>query len=227
MKKSLIAFLMSIFLIMSVSTIYAASDGIALSIDCPQELSENVAFPDVSNHWAKEYINKAAKLGLFKGDDQGNFNPDAPVTRAQFVTVLWRMAGKTEVTEKTPFEDIENQIDEFKSAIPWGYKNGYINGISETIFDPNSAITREAGTKILHYYSGGKTGGETMFAGIYDGTFIDSKDISVWAKPSVYWGIYNKLISGTSADTLTPKGTATRAQLAKILVDYIDTYNNY
>ncbi len=192
----------------------------------PNEETEEVSFPDVSDHWAKEFVNKAAKLGLFKGDTAGNFNPDAPVTRAQFVTVLWRMAGKTEVTEETPFEDIETQIDEFKSAIAWGYKNGYINGTSETTFDPNGTLTREAGMKILHFYSGGKSGGEIMLTGVYDGTFKDSKAISVWAKPSMYWGIYNKLISGVSVDALAPQGTATRAQLAKILVNYIDTYNN-
>lgn len=191
-----------------------------------EEIPEVVAFPDVENHWAKEYVNKSAELGLFKGDDKGNFNPDAPVTRAQFVTVLWRMAGKPEVVDETPFADTKNQIGEFKSAIAWGYKNGYINGTTETTFDPDGTLTREAGMKILHFYSGGKSGNEMLLASIYNGIFIDSKDISDWAKPSVYWGIYNKLISGTNADTLTPKGTATRAQLAKILVNYIDTYNN-
>ena len=188
------------------------------------EVVEQAMFADVANHWAKTFVNEAAKQGLFKGDEHGNFNPDAPVTRAQFVTVLWRMAGKPEVTDETPFVDIQNQIPEFQSAIAWGYKNGYINGTSETTFDPNGTLTREAGMKILHFYSGGKSGNEKLFESVYDGTFKDSDAISTWAKPSLYWGVYNKLISGTSADTLTPQGTATRAQLAKILVSYVESY---
>ena len=193
--------------------------------ESPQEEPEEIIFPDVSDHWAKEYVDKASNLGLFKGDDRGNFNPDAPVTRVQFVTVLWRMAGCPEVADETPFEDTKNQIAEFKSAIAWGYKNGYINGTTETTFDPDGTLTREAGMKILHYYSGGKSGNEMLLTSVYDGIFKDSKYISTWAKASVYWGIYNKLISGVRADALVPQGIATRAQLAKILVNYIETYN--
>lgn len=194
--------------------------------DQSSEVVESTTFADDAAiaGWAKTYVNKAANQGLFKGDNLGNFNPNSPVTRAQFVTVLWRMAGKPEVTDETPFVDIQNQIPEFKSAIAWGYKNGYINGTSETTFAPDGTLTREAGMKILHLYSGGKSGSETLFEGIYDGIFKDSESIATWAKPSVYWGVYNKLISGTGADTLTPQGTATRAQLAKILVSYIESY---
>ena len=180
-------------------------------------------FADVTGHWGASYINEAAEKGLFKGDENGNFNPDANVTRAQFITVLWRMAGTPEATAEAPFTDIENQIPEFKSAIAWGYEKGYINGTSETTFDPSGTLTREAGMKILHYYAGGKVDKEQFLYAVYDGIFEDSAEIATWAKPSVYWGIYNKLISGTSETTLTPKGTATRAQLAKILVNYLNS----
>ncbi len=187
----------------------------------PEEDAEPLpTFPDSVDHWGKREIGLAAKNGWFKGDDKGNFNPDADVTRAQFVTVLWRMAGAPEVTEEAPFTDIADQIPEFKTAIAWGYGNGYIKGISETAFDPDGSLTREAGMKILHSYSGDGKGNEQILTAIYDGTFVDSKEISSWAKDSMYWGVYNTLISGTSETTLSPQGTATRAQLAKILVNY-------
>lgn len=183
------------------------------------------AFADVAGHWAEEFVNEAAKQGLFKGDANGNFNPDSNVTRAQFVTVLWRMAGAPEVNAELPFADVENQIPEFKSAIAWGYANGYINGVSETSFDPEGTLTREAGMKILHFYSGGKSGAEIQLHGVYDGIFKDSGEISDWAKSSIYWGVYNKLLAGTTATELSPKGTATRAQLAKILINYLNINN--
>ncbi len=179
-------------------------------------------FPDVVGHWAEKYVSEAVKHGLFMGDTEGNFNPDDNVTRAQFVTVLWRMAGRPDVSTKLPFADIEDQIPEFKKAITWGYANGYIKGTSDTTFEPSATLTREAGMKILHSYSGGKIGKEIQLYAVYDGIFKDSKEISDWAKNSLYWGVYNKMISGTSSDTLSPKGTATRAQLAKILVDYLN-----
>ena len=190
-----------------------------------EEPVQSHLFEDVKGHWAESFVNEAVRLGLFKGDDQGRFRPDDNVTRAQFVTVLWRMTGSPEVQDQTPFADIDDQIDEFKSAIAWGYANGYINGVSEHIFDPNGTLTREAGMKILHYYSGGEIGAEQAFTAVYDGLFADSSEISPWAKNSIYWGVYQKLIAGTSADTLSPKGTATRAQLAKILVNYREYTN--
>lgn len=184
--------------------------------------AEETTFPDVKGHWAEEYVMQAVEKGLFVGDSDGNFNPDANVTRAQFITVLWRMAGRPDAGEDLPFTDTENQLPEFKKAIAWGYSNGYIKGTSETTFDPEATLTREAGMKILHLYSGGTTGGEFQFFAIYDGLLKDSSEISGWAKSSVYWGIYNKLISGADEMTISPQGTATRAQLARILVSYLE-----
>lgn len=180
-------------------------------------------FADSSGHWAEWYINSAADAGLFKGDSDGNFYPDQDVTRAQFVTVLWRMAGSPSADTATPFTDIDGQIDEFKSAIAWGYTNGFINGTSETTFDPDGPLTREAAMKILHAYSGGKSGMELMFASVYNGHFEDSDSISSWAKSSMWWAVYYELISGTSKSTISPQVPTTRAQLAKILVNYINS----
>lgn len=177
-------------------------------------------FPDAVGHWAESFINEVTKRGFFQGETDGNFYPDENVTRGQFVTVLWRMAGKPAVSAEAPFTDTQDQIPEFQSAIAWGYSKGCIHGTSDTTFEPNGMLTREAGMKILHDYSGGKSGTETMFTLIYDGIFEDSHDISQWAKPSVYWGIYNELILGMTPTTLAPKVPLTRAQLAKILLHY-------
>ena len=181
-------------------------------------------FVDTTGHWAEAYINEATQKGLFKGNADGSFDPDSNVTRAQFVTVLWRMAGSPETEAEVPFVDTKDQIEEFKSAIAWGYENGYINGTSATTFSPSESLTREAAMKILFGYSGGKSGQEIMLASIYNSHFEDSSLISSWARAPIYWGIYNKLISGTSETMLSPQGTATRAQLAKILTIYTDTY---
>lgn len=205
MKKTPVLTLIILLVALSVVTAGAAPAG----------------FSDMSGHWAEPYVDEAADLGLFKGDEDGNFNPDDHITRAQFITVLWRMAGSPETTAEQPFDDVQNQIAEFKKAISWGHSKGYINGTSDTTFEPDSTLTREAAMKILHAYSGGQVGMEIQFYAIYDGLLDDSSEISSWAKQSVYWGIYNKLISGTTETTISPQAPATRAQLAKILVNYL------
>lgn len=181
-------------------------------------------FTDTVDHWAEDYISEAVELGFFKGTDDNVFEPDACISRAQFITVLWRMSGEPETELETSFLDISHQPLEFKKAIYWGYNNGYINGASDTRFAPEDALTREAAMKILYYLSGGQSGSELLFTAVYDNAFADSGDISLWAKPCVYWGFYNKLISGTSKEKLSPKDNATRAQMAKILVEYYHSF---
>ncbi len=187
----------------------------------PVRAEETFAFSDIKGHWAEMFITESVKEGLFFGDADGRFNPDADITRAQFITVLWRMAGCPDAGTELPFLDTENQLPEFRKAISWGYENGYMKGISDTEFQPEATLTREEGIKIIHSYSGGNIGGEFQFYAIYEGLLKDSSEISDWAKSSVYWGIYNKLISGIAEMTISPKGTITRAQLARILVSYL------
>ncbi len=182
------------------------------------------SFTDTKGHWAESFINEAVSYGLFSGYPDGSFRPGANVTRAQFVTVLWRMAGKPAVNAATPFTDIANLREEFRQAIVWAYTMGYVGGVTETTFVPNGSLTRAAAMKILYFYNGGVSGGELMMTGIYDAGFVDSGALSSWAKAPMYWGVYNGIISGNSASQLNPRGTATRAHLAKILVNYLDKF---
>jgi len=185
---------------------------------------QTVSFPDIQGHWGEEFILQAAELGLFKGYEDGTFKPDAPVNRAQFVTVVWRMAGSPQTDATTPFADIAGLSGEFKTAIAWAYEKGLINGTSETAFSPLDSLNRAAAMKILFQYAGGVSGMEMTFTGIYDSAYEDSAQIPDWAKAPMYWGVYNEIISGTGKTTLSPAGTATRAQLAKILVNYTNLH---
>ena len=187
----------------------------------PIEVTTPTMFKDVAaTEWYAPWVTKAVNMGLFKGNADGTFHPNDPITRAQFVTVLWRMAGKPTPKGAAPFADVRGESEEFRNAIAWAYENGVVNGTSETAFSPRGALTREAAMTILFRLNGAKSGMEMMMTKIYDGSFTDSGAISAWAKPALYWGVYNEIISGTSTKTLSPQGTATRAQIAKILVGY-------
>ena len=181
-------------------------------------------FDDTKGHWGEAYVAKAVQKGLFKGYDEKHFGPNDPVTRGQFITVLYRLAGSPETSAKTTFKDISGEIAEFQKAIAWGFEKKYVNGKSAASFEPKSNVTRQEAMKMLFNYSGGQRGMETMFTSTYDSRYTDSSEIADWAKDALYWGIYNTLISGTSDTTLEPGGTATRAQLAKILVIYTEKF---
>ena len=182
-------------------------------------VTEKPSFPDIQDHWGAEYITKAAERGLFTGFEDGTFRPNGTVTRGQFVTVLWRMAGKPAPTEPCPFEDVAADAW-YADGVAWAHEKGYVNGRTETTFDPDGSISRQEAMKILFAYNGGASGEELMFYKIYDNDFADSGEIADWAKPAMYWGYYNKIINGKTTTTLCPKDTATRAELAKILVVY-------
>ena len=187
-----------------------------------QEPQSAPDFPDIAGHWGEDSIRRAAELGLFRGYADGSFGPDKPVTRAQFLTVLYRLAGSPTVKGVTAFEDVGMLPAEFRFAIAWGHAQGYVQGRSDTIFDPGAAITRQEAMKVLFAMDGGQSGAEALFTAFYEDAYTDSGSIADWARPAMYWGVYHGLITGTSKTTLSPRSPASRAQLARILVNYVD-----
>lgn len=188
--------------------------------ETPEPSAPIPSFTDTRGHWGEDFICQAVELGLFQGYGDGTFRPDEAVSRAQFVTVLWRLSGSPQEESRPPFTDISGQYIDFQKAIAWGYARGLVKGASETAFCPENTLTRQEAMTILHRLSGGQTGMEAVLTGIYDSQFPDSGDLAPWAKAAVYWGVYHELIQGTGGGRLAPTGTAGRAQIAKIVVQY-------
>lgn len=185
-------------------------------VDKPKDETAKT-FTDVSDaHWAKEYIEKAAAMGIVSGYENGTFLPDSEMTRAEFATILWNVAGKPDKAAKTNFTDV-SETDWFYKQIAWAYGEGYISGVSDTEFSPNSNITREQAMTILYRY---KDSPDTENA---IGKFADNSDVSEYAENAMSWAVASNIISGTSENTLSPKMNATRAQLAAIMIRFINT----
>lgn len=190
--------------------------------DEPQQTAGT--FRDVpSGHWAFASVEQAAARGLVTGFSDGTFRPDEPVTRAQFVLMLWRMAGKPEAKEKAAFTDTAGG-GWYETALNWAYENGFVNGISETTFGPNANITRQQAVAILFRYAGSETGGEAMVSGVYESSFTDSGKIADWAKDAMWWAVYYSLVSGVGNGKIAPEANASRAQIAAILLRYMDKF---
>lgn len=192
--------------------------------DPPPVKPEEIVFSDTAGHRAETEIAQAARLGILQGYAGGSFRPDAPVTRAQFAVILWRQAGRPAAEATPPFTDTGGLGGEFGQAIAWAYDKGYLQGVSPTAFRPGATLSRQAAMKILFQYAGGTAGMEQMFYGVYDGIFPDSGEMAEWARAPVYWGVFNTLIEAEDGDRLRPAEPATRGQLARAMVRYLEKF---
>ena len=191
--------------------------------DGAQEEVKSGSFRDVTRgHWAFASVERAAELGLVTGYSDGTFRPDAPVTRAQFVLMLWRMCGKPAAAKAASFADAS--ADWYQDALSWAVENGYVNGLSDTRFGPDAPITRQQATAILFRLNGGQSGTELTLTGIYEQTFTDSTTIAAWAKDATWWAVYHELVSGVGGSRIAPEANASRAQIAAILLRYADQF---
>lgn len=191
--------------------------------DTTQEEVKAGSFRDVTSaHWAFASVERAAEMGLVTGYSDGTFRPDAAVTRAQFVLMLWRMCGKPAAAKAASFADAS--ADWYQDALSWAVEKGYVNGLSDTRFGPDAPITRQQATAILFRLNGGQSGTELTLTGIYEQTFTDSGIIAAWAKDATWWAVYHELVSGVSGSRIAPEANASRAQIAAILLRYADKF---
>lgn len=188
----------------------------------PSEPEEAELFSDVAGNWAEEYIKKAADRELIVGYD-GKYRPKDSMTRAELVSILWRASGSPKAKPST-FTDLAQ--DWYKDAVAWAEETGAVYGVGGGRFDPLGHVSREQLASILHRMAGSPSGMEGMFTGIYDQQFADSGKLSNWAKASVYWAFYTEILCGNERLSvereLAPQADATRAQIAVMIVRYLD-----
>ncbi len=178
---------------------------------------ETASFVDVTpGDWFSEAAEYAAQNELIKGNENGEFMPDALLTRAMAVTVLYRFSGEqTEVTD-TIFSDV-SKSDWFAPAVVWAAKNGITDGLGDGSFAPNDSITREQLALMLYRFVKHSETIETPDTGL--SAFTDENMVSAWAKDAVCWAVQMHIINGMDDRTLAPQATATRAQFAMILMN--------
>ena len=167
-------------------------------------------FKDVRyTNWYCEHVKYCYDNGLMNGMTQDTFAPQANTTRAQFATVLWRLAGEQAPKGDNPFTDCQTHWA--KDAIAWAYEAGIVNGKTPTTFDPNADVTREQMVAMLYRYMDSPAVSGDLSA------YTDAASVSSYAVDAFVWAVDNGIITGRTATTLAPKGAATRAELATIL----------
>lgn len=172
-------------------------------------------FTDVpASHWAHDDITYVYENDLMNGTDGSLFSPESTTTRAQVVTVLYRLAGQPAADWANPFWDVPASAW-FHDAVTWAWENDITGGVSSTHFGAGNAVTREQLATFLYRYAqdqGYDTSARADLSGYSDAGLVSS-----YATEALSWANATGLIIGTTATTLSPKGSATRAQVATIL----------
>ena len=179
-------------------------------------LCPSAAFTDVEeNVWYHDGIDFMVRNGYMNGVAADTFDVEGSLTRAQLVTVLYRLAGEPETSAAIPFADVADG-QWYTKAIVWAAENGIVKGVTETTFAPNDPITREQIAVILYRYAHEENTEDGKLT-----SFPDAKDISGYALEAMNWAVARGLINGSDGKLL-PQDTATRAQIAVILARYLN-----
>ena len=188
------------------------------------------AFRDmpVPTDWAHEGLDYCIYHGYIAGTSASTVSPNGVCTRAQLVSILYRVQGEPTTVKgyelsklRAPFDDVPRG-QWYTDAIWWAKLMGVVAGTSATTFDPEGEITREQLAVILYNYTKQFAPGSLTATGSLAG-FPDAASVSSWARTEMAWAVGNGLISGTGSGSvayLTPQGSATRAQVAAILMRF-------
>ena len=192
-----------------------------------EEIDESAQFTDVhADDWYAEAVEFVVERGLFSGVSETSFAPNVSMNRAMMVTVLWRLAGCTQTELEELFTDVDAG-SYYAEPVTWAAHLGIVNGTSLTTFSPNRSITREQAATFLYRYAG-QLGLDRSARADLDG-YPDAGSVGEFAEKAMSWAVAEGLITGSNTVDgllLLPKGEATRAQIAMILMRFVQYLEN-
>ena len=190
---------------------------ILFSINTAKALTD---FDDVAaGSWYEEAVAYAVENSLFKGISDTEFAPNSDMTRAMLVMVLYRLENPEESERTHSFADVADG-EWYAQAVAWAAESGIVNGVSDTEFAPNDNITREQMAAIIYRYAKIKGYDTEKASELTD--CADANEISEYALDAVKWANAAELINGISETSISPNTTATRAQVAAILMRFCE-----
>jgi hypothetical protein len=177
-------------------------------------------FLDVNEgDWFYDAVAYAYENGLMDGVGGNRFAPNSATTRAQLVTILYRLEGQPAVSGDLPFTDVEAGTW-YTNAVVWAAQNGIVNGVGDDTFAPGNDLTREQLVTILYRYA--ETKGYDVSASADLAGYPDGEEIQAYAREAMAWAVAENIIQGMEDDTLKPAGNASRAQIATILMRFCE-----
>lgn len=183
----------------------------------------SVPFNDVSyGDWYYNAVQFVYSKGIMDGVDYYKFAPNGTITRGMILTMLWRMAGEPFDMPVTSFTDVE--IGRYyTTAVAWACRNGIADGMGESTFGPNDAITREELVTLLYRYA--QYFGHSCIGTSIEG-FADAGSVSSYAYNAMCWAYKAGVVTGTTGSRLNPQGTASRAEAAQMIMSFYSFLNS-
>lgn len=183
----------------------------------------SLPFNDVSyGDWYYNAVQFVYSKGIMDGVDYYKFAPNGTITRGMIVTMLWRMAGEPFEMPVTSFTDVE--IGRYyTTAVAWACRNGIADGMGESTFGPNDAITREELVTLLYRYA--QYFGHSCIGTSIEG-FADAGSVSSYAYNAMCWAYKAGVVTGTTGSRLNPQGTASRAEAAQMIMSFYSFLNS-
>ena len=176
-------------------------------------------FPDVAEgDWFYDAVVYAYETGLMDGVGDSLFAPNSETTRAQLVTILYRLEGEPEVSGTSGFSDVAAGTW-YTDAVAWAAENGIVNGVNDTEFAPGDDLTRQQLVTILYRYAESK--GYDVSASADLSGYPDAGQVQDYAQPAMAWAVAEGIVEGVDGN-LNPAGNATRAQIATILMRFCE-----
>jgi len=188
----------------------------------PKPISKLKDVPDGA--WYTEAVYYCVGKGFMTGTGEDTFTPSGKLNRAMFVLILGKIDGADLEADEyagTSFTDVP-EGKWYSRAVQWAYKNGYSSGIGSGLFGPSDSVTRQQLATFFRTYSDNKGYDVTAQADL--SKYDDVGDVSGWAEAGMKWAVGVGLISGTSETRLSPRTSATRAQIALIVMNYVENY---
>ena len=184
-------------------------------------VTPTLPFTDVkSGDWFYEAVQYVYDKGMMTGVSADRFAPASTTTRGMIVTILYRLENEPAVSGGSAFTDVENGAW-YADAVAWAAANDIVNGTSATTFAPNSPITREQMATMLYRFAQYK-GMDVVTLQEHLTGYPDGDQVSDYAIPAMNWAVGQGLIAGMENGTLVPQGSATRAQVATILMRFCE-----
>ncbi len=189
----------------------------------PGETGWTNPFTDVAEGaWYYDPVRYSCENGLMSGYGDGRFGPDDILSRAQLAQILYDLEGRPAVAYTNSFTDVAADAW-YAGAVAWASASGIVDGYGDGRFGPNDPVTREQLAAMLYRYAGTPAVGVSELALL--GRFPDGEAVGGWAREAVAWAVAGGLISGTDGGALAPRGGATRAQAATILMRFAENWD--
>lgn len=196
----------------------AHHDGVTLPVEngaTVKIVNHTRFFSDSSGHWAEEAISFVTSHELYNGTSVSTFSPNEEMTRGMLTVVLHNLESNPMSYSPDMFEDVKDSLW-YADSIRWATEKGLISGYGNGTFGPNDYVSREQLAVILWHYAGSPKAYASL-------NFVDSDQVAGYSQEAMKWAVESGIINGTSNGMLAPQGIATRAQVAAMLMNFLES----